>query len=124
MFSIILFENGTKRNTDRLGWNRLGLHPREMMRVMKDREVWRLNLELLPSQPPRKSGQRREKETKKFEKAYHVQFSTPTWPCKKPSTFRPAPVRHYGVDETGHKYGVNHVSSELCPFSYRPGHNS
>ena len=31
-----------------LEWNRLGLHPSEMMEVMKDREVWRLNLELLP----------------------------------------------------------------------------
>ena len=25
-----------------LGWNRLGLHPSEMMEVLKDREVWRL----------------------------------------------------------------------------------
>ena len=40
-----------------LGWNRLGLHPSEMMKVMEDREVWRLNLEQLPSQPSRKSGQ-------------------------------------------------------------------
>ena len=30
-----------------LGWNRLGLRPSEMMEVMEDREVWRLNLELL-----------------------------------------------------------------------------
>ena len=29
----------------------------EMMEVMEDREVWRLNLELLPPQPSRKSGQ-------------------------------------------------------------------
>ena len=40
-----------------LGWNRLGLHPNEMMEVMEDREVWWLNLELLPPQPSRKSGQ-------------------------------------------------------------------
>ena len=40
-----------------LGWNRLGLRPSEMMEVMEDREVWRLNLELLPPQPLRKSGQ-------------------------------------------------------------------
>ena len=40
-----------------LGSNRLGLHPIEMMEVMEDREVWRLNLELLPPQPSRKSGQ-------------------------------------------------------------------
>ena len=40
-----------------LGWNRLELHQSEMMDVMEDREVWRLNLELLPQQPSRKSGQ-------------------------------------------------------------------
>ena len=40
-----------------LGWNSLGLHSSEMMEVMKDREVWRLNFELLPLQPSRKSGQ-------------------------------------------------------------------
>ena len=40
-----------------LGWNRLGLHSSKMMDVIKDREVWRLNLELLPPQPSRKSRQ-------------------------------------------------------------------
>ena len=25
---------------EELGWNRLGLHPSEMMGVMEDREVW------------------------------------------------------------------------------------
>ena len=40
-----------------LGWNRLGLRPSQMMEVMEDREVWQLNLELLPPQPSRKSGQ-------------------------------------------------------------------
>ena len=41
-----------------LGWNRLGLHPSEMMDVMEGREVWRLNLELLPPKEfSRKSGQ-------------------------------------------------------------------
>ena len=44
-----------------LGWNRLGLRPSEMMEVMEDREEWRLNLELLPPQPSRKSGQWRKK---------------------------------------------------------------
>ena len=43
--------------TEDLGWNRFGLRPSEMMEVMEDREVWRLNLELLPPQPSRKSGQ-------------------------------------------------------------------
>ena len=37
--------------------DRLGLRPSEMMEVMEDREVRRLNLELLPPQPSRKSGQ-------------------------------------------------------------------
>ena len=40
-----------------LGWNREGLHPSEMMDMMEDRKVWRLNLKLLPLQPSRKSGQ-------------------------------------------------------------------
>ena len=31
-----------------LGWNRLGLYPSEMQSVLVDREMWRLNLELLP----------------------------------------------------------------------------
>ena len=35
------------------------------MEVMEDREVWRLNLELLPPQPSRKSGQWRKKKKKK-----------------------------------------------------------
>ena len=40
-----------------LGWNRLGLHPSEMMNVIEDREVWRFNLELLHPQPSRKRVQ-------------------------------------------------------------------
>ena len=44
-----------------LGWNRLGLHPNKMQFVLVDREVWRLNLELLPFQPPRKSGWKKRK---------------------------------------------------------------
>ena len=40
-----------------LGWNRLGLHPSEMMDVIEDGEVWRLNIKHLPPQPSRKSGQ-------------------------------------------------------------------
>ena len=39
-----------------LGWNRLGLYPSEMMDVVEDREVWRLNLELLLPQPHGKAG--------------------------------------------------------------------
>ena len=40
-----------------LGKNRLGLHPTKMMEETEDREVWRLNLELLPTQPLQKSQQ-------------------------------------------------------------------
>jgi len=36
-----------------LGWNRLGLQPSELLEVVADRDVWRLNLELLPPQPSR-----------------------------------------------------------------------
>ena len=39
-----------------LRWNRLGLYPSEMVEVMEDREVWRLNLELLPPQPSWKNA--------------------------------------------------------------------
>ena len=37
-----------------LVWNRLGLNTSEVQFVLVDREVWRLNLELLPPQPSRK----------------------------------------------------------------------
>jgi len=36
-----------------LRWNRLGLQPSEMLEVVANRDVWRLNLELLPPQPSR-----------------------------------------------------------------------
>ena len=39
-----------------LGWNRLGHHPREMMDVMEDGEVWQLDLELLSRYPHGKVG--------------------------------------------------------------------
>ena len=40
-----------------LEWNRLGFNPGDMMDTMENREVWRLNLELMPPQTSRKSGQ-------------------------------------------------------------------
>ena len=49
-----------------LGWNRLELHLSKMMNVMEDREVWRLNLELLLRQLSRKSGQWKKKKKKKI----------------------------------------------------------
>ena len=39
-----------------LGWNRLGHHLSEMQSVLVDREVWQLNLELLPQKFLRKCG--------------------------------------------------------------------
>ena len=47
------------------GWNRFGLHPSEMMNLTEDRAVWRLNIELLPPQPPRKSEKRKKKKRKR-----------------------------------------------------------
>ena len=44
-----------------LGWSSLGLFPREMMDVMEDREVWRLNLELLPRNSHVKAGKYEER---------------------------------------------------------------
>ena len=52
-----------------LGWNRLRLHPSEMMGLMEDREVWQLNLELLPRNPHGKAGNE-EKKTKYFTNAF------------------------------------------------------
>ena len=50
-----------------LGWNRLGLHPSEMMDVIEEREVWRLNLELLPRNPHGKAHNEERKKKKCFE---------------------------------------------------------
>ena len=67
-----------------LGWNRLGLRPSEMMEVMEDCEVWRLNLELLPSQPSRISGKKEEEEedTSSDNQTTKLQHST-TYPQLK-----------------------------------------
>ena len=46
-----------------LGWNHLGLYPSETQSVLVDRKLWRLNLELLLLQPPRKSGRKKIKKT-------------------------------------------------------------
>ena len=46
----------TLRILDGIAWVD-GIRPSEIMEVMEDRKVWRLNLELLPPQPSRKSGQ-------------------------------------------------------------------
>jgi len=35
---------------DDIGWNRLGLQLSEMLEVVADRDVWRLNPKLLPQQ--------------------------------------------------------------------------
>ena len=44
-----------------LGWSCLGLHPSEMMEVMEDREVWQLNLELLPLTLTEKRAMKKER---------------------------------------------------------------
>ena len=41
---------------DDLVWNRMVLHPSEMINVTEDRAVWRLNLELCSLKPPEKAG--------------------------------------------------------------------
>ena len=46
-----------------LGWSCLGLRPSEMVEVMEDCEVWRLNLELLP---PAALTEKRAMKKKKF----------------------------------------------------------
>ena len=74
-----------------LGWNRLGLYPSEMMEVMEDREVWRLNLELLPPQPSRKSGQWRKK-IKKICSVFNVGYNQTVidyWRASIHSTVKP-----------------------------------
>ena len=43
-------------------WNRLGLHPSEAKEVVEDREVWRLNLKLLPRSPHGKAGEKNDDE--------------------------------------------------------------
>jgi len=45
------------------GWNRLGLQPSEMLEVVADRDVWRLNLWLLPPQPSRTWAALKEEDT-------------------------------------------------------------
>ena len=48
-----------------LGWNRLGLLSSKMMKVMEDRKVRGLNLEMLPQQPSRKKwAMKRERDPK------------------------------------------------------------
>ena len=62
---------------EHLGWNRLELHPSEMMEVMEDREVWRLNLELLPRNPHGKAGnEERRRRCKRQPKCSRSSFKT------------------------------------------------
>jgi len=42
-----------------IGWNRLGLQPSKMLLVVADRDVWRLNLELLSPQARNPHGHER-----------------------------------------------------------------
>ena len=61
-----------------LGWNSSGLHPRKMMDMMEDRKVWRLNLELLPLQRSRKSGNE-ERKRRKFDLVFKCIASLRTY---------------------------------------------
>ena len=57
-----------------LGWNRLGLRPSEMMEVMEDREVWRLNLEQLPRNSHGKAGNEERRRKKKTQMILHSRY--------------------------------------------------
>ena len=50
-------------------WNRLGLNPSEMQSVLVNREMWRLNMELLPMKPSKKEGKKKKKKT--LTRAHH-----------------------------------------------------
>ena len=55
-----------------LRWNRLGLRPSKMMEVMENREIWRLNLELLPRNPHGNAGnEERRRRSKKSARFYN-----------------------------------------------------
>ena len=56
-----------------LGWNLLELHSSKMMDVIEDREVWRLNFELLPRTPHGKAGN--EEKTKDISAAPHISIN-------------------------------------------------
>ena len=56
--------------TSIISLGRLGLRPSEMMEVMEDREVWRLNLELLPPQPSFPSYYTQKRALKKEEEGF------------------------------------------------------
>ena len=45
-----------------------------MQSVLDDREVWRLNLELLPPQPSRKAGEQEKKKKKELSKRTTSKF--------------------------------------------------
>ena len=68
-----------------LGWNRLGLHWSEMMDVIEDREVWRLNLELLSPKPHGKAGneERRRRLNKDKKLKISRRFSWRQWRMEK-----------------------------------------
>ena len=53
-------------HTEDLEWNRLELHPSEMMDMMEDREMWWLNLDLLSPKPSRKAGNEERRKKRYF----------------------------------------------------------
>ena len=63
----------------------MGLHSSEMMNVMEDREVWRLNLELLPPNPHGKAGNEERKERMISINLKFFDFSKTCFFCKRSS---------------------------------------
>ena len=61
-----------------LGWNRLGLHPSKMKDVIKDREVWWLNLELLPRNHHGKAGNEERRRTLDRRPSFSLRFTRST----------------------------------------------
>ena len=57
-----------------LGWNRSGLRPNKMIDVVEDREVWRLNLELLPNPHGKAGNEERRRRKKKLTTIMHLRF--------------------------------------------------
>ena len=61
-----------------LGWNRLGIHPSKMKDVIKDREVWWLNLELLPRNHHGKAGNKERRRTLDRRPSFSLRFTRST----------------------------------------------
>ena len=70
-----------------LGWNRLGLHPSEMMDVKEDHEVWRLNRKLLPLQGRNPQGKACNEKRRRSMHKRDISLSNITPPLHIPTFF-------------------------------------